>query len=1112
MSEPSMQELIRRRRRSGFVGRRSELAVFRDNFDVPVSDERHRFLFHVHGNAGVGKTSLVRELEQVARQQGALTAYVDEAVGSVPDAMAAVSAEFARRGRRCKELDRMLATHRERRHEAEMASLAATADPGQDPGTVPPPSAGSMTAARAGLAGLGLLPGVGAFAGAVDPAQLAQGADRLRAGLSARFRNQEDVQLVLSPERVLTPVFLGELVEAARAYPWVVLFFDTYERTGPFLDGWLCDLMTTDRYGALPAHLVVVTAGQQAFDAARWDGYLDFMADVPLEPFTDLEARGLLAGKGVTAEPVVEEVLRLSGGLPVLVSTLAESRPTGPDGVGDPCATAVERFLKWEPDPVRRAVALACALPRGLDEDVFRAAVDGLCADGEVPGLFAWLRKLPFVSDRGDRLGYHDVVRDPMLRLRRQRSPRGWAERHGRLAETFGAWRAETEASLGADEAWADGRWRELRLAESYHLLCAGERAALPDVLGDVVSACNQGESVARQWARVLADAGGDSTGRAAEEWGRDLLAALGHDDLTVPLGLLIDRAGLGPRRRALAHAVRGRFRRQSGAYEDALADYDRAVALDPDLMRAYRGRASTHGKRGDYAAGLADLDRADALLPDQIVTLRMRGEFQRVLGHYEEAVDDLGRAIELAPEQEYAWASRGAALHSLGRHDEALRDFGRALELKPEYTWALVKRARLHLSLGRSECALADLDRAVDDSGAWAWVWCVRGDVLRLGRRYEEALVDYSRALGIEDGYASAHAGRGVTFLCLDRPRKALVDLDRALELAPDRAWALAQRSRARRRLGDHEGALADADRAVELWPDSPWVRYCRARVLVGLHRYEDARVDLDRAIGKESDHADALALRGRVHSELGLHERALTDLDRAVATDEARSSFREGRCFVQVCVGRLTGATEDLARLTALGASTDWARCMRAALDLVNGRPDLALAGLTADGGAATRFVGGADALAQAYRLLGRWPQARAAASALRAHDETLGALALALAVSGREGAAAARTHWQDTARLLRADGRRPAEAAYLSAVVAAGLADWTALDARLDRCVPPGAPRANWADRAELAALLTELLRAPGADRARLAPRVARVAEARDAFRARYAEPPA
>ena len=305
------------------------------------------------------------------------------------------------------------------------------------------PSAGSMVAARAGLAGLGMVPGVGAFAGALDAAQLAQGADRLRAGLSARFRNQEDMQLVLAPERVLTPVLLGELSDLASRVPWIVLFFDTYERTGPFLDGWLHEVMTSDLYGSLPATVVVVTAGQHSFDAARWGGFADFVADVPLGPFTEAETRGLLAGKGVVAEPVVEEVLRLTGGLPVLVSTLAEQRPADPDDVGDPSATAVERFLRWEHDPVRRTVALACALPRTLDMDVFRAAVE--CPDEEAEALFAWLRGLPFVDDRGDRVRYHHLVREPMLRLQRRRSRRGWTGRHARLAEVFARWREESE-------------------------------------------------------------------------------------------------------------------------------------------------------------------------------------------------------------------------------------------------------------------------------------------------------------------------------------------------------------------------------------------------------------------------------------------------------------------------------------------------------------------------------------------------------------------------------------------------------------------------------------------------------------------------------------------
>ncbi|MCZ0988673.1 ATP-binding protein [Streptomyces diastatochromogenes] len=126
-ARPSMQELIGRRRRAGFVGRSDERAAFRANLDLPPEDERHRFLFHVHGNAGVGKTFLVRELEQLARERGALTAYVDEGAGSVPEAMAAIGHQLAKQGRRLKRLEEMLAAYRDRRHEAE--AEVATLEP-----------------------------------------------------------------------------------------------------------------------------------------------------------------------------------------------------------------------------------------------------------------------------------------------------------------------------------------------------------------------------------------------------------------------------------------------------------------------------------------------------------------------------------------------------------------------------------------------------------------------------------------------------------------------------------------------------------------------------------------------------------------------------------------------------------------------------------------------------------------------------------------------------------------------------------------------------------------------------------------------------------------------
>ncbi|WP_055530162.1 tetratricopeptide repeat protein [Streptomyces alboniger] len=793
----SMQELIRRRRRAGFVGRREELRMFRENFELPPDDDRHRFLFHVHGPAGVGKTSLVRELAQLARDRGALVAHIDEGAASIPEAVAELSAQFAQQGRGVKRLERALATYRQRSHEA---VAAAVREPDPDA-----PSTGSAVAARAGVVGLGMVPVVGALAGVVDADRLARGADRLR----SRFRTQEDARLVLEPERVLTPVLLDELAEAADTAPWLALFFDTYERTAPFLDRWLHDMMTTDRYGELPANVVLVTAGQRPLDPTRWEGAADFAADLPLRPFTDAEARVLLAAKGVTDEPVVTEVLRLSGRLPVLVSTLAESGPADPGDVGDPSATAVERFLKGEQDPARRAAALACALPRRLDEEVVRAATGEGGEGGESPAeLYAWLRAMPFVgTDRGGAARYHSVVRAPMLRLRRSSAPERWSAGHTGLAELYGRRRGalEEEDRRGPGHPWTRPAWRAVRVEELYHRLCARPRAALPAVLRDGVDACRVDTAVAREWARAVADAADDTDAGHLRSWSDDCRAALA-DEVSGPLRvleLLLARGGLDDAGRAAAHNAHGLRLFLLGRLREALGDHERAIALAPADPWGHHDLAVTYRALGEYESALRHLAEAADLAPDAAWVARQRGETYRRMGRPEEALPWLDRAHGLDPEDPLTLGSLGQSKFVLGRPQEALADLDRAIALWPDYVWALTRRARVRHQLGDGPGALADLDRAQSLAPDMPGIRGERGDVLRAAGRHEEAVAEYESALDLDPAYAWAGGSRALSLEALGRLDEAVASLEEALRVDPGYAWAREQRERI---LGDSE------------------------------------------------------------------------------------------------------------------------------------------------------------------------------------------------------------------------------------------------------------------------------------------------------------------
>ena len=65
------------------------------------------------------------------------------------------------------------------------------------------------------------------------------------------------------------------------------------------------------------------------------------------------------------------------------------------------------------------------------------------------------------------------------------------------------------------------------------------------------------------------------------------------------------------------ALSKRGEAKRRKGDLDGALADFDQALARQPDLAAAYSGRGLVRNAREDFEGALADLKRAFELRPD---------------------------------------------------------------------------------------------------------------------------------------------------------------------------------------------------------------------------------------------------------------------------------------------------------------------------------------------------------------------------------------------------------------------------------------------------------------------------------------------------------------
>jgi tetratricopeptide (TPR) repeat protein len=827
----SLQDRIRERQQSGFVGRLREVIEYQENLGLSVDDARRRFLFNIHGDAGVGKTYLSRKLQQIATRSGALTASTDESAEDVTAVMTAIAEEFSRCGVRLVEFEKRATEYRQRRHELE-------ADPQAPDGIA---SFVTKTAVTIGLAAARDLPVAGSLLAPVDAATAADQVDQARSYLARKFSDHAAVRLLLSPADELTPVFVAGLNRVA-ADRDIALFFDTYERTGPFLDYWLLSLYA-GRYGDLPETLITTISGQEPLKSNLWGDYLPVISDVRLEPFSEEEANQFLASRHVTNEDTIREILTLSGRLPLWLATLADARHGESADISDPASDAVERFLKWEPDASRREIAVAAAAARVLNQDVLAALVPA----AQARELFRWLRGFPFVSQRGESWIYHEVVRTAMLRFQHAVSPADWRTTHTTLAQANARW--ASAVTEGTEDTWANPGWIDYTREETYHLLCADPARNLPRALAQAVLAAEHSPIRARQWAVLVADAGRDANDGKLQEWGLRLHASLRGRDLSQFFSNLINEAGLDEASLAVALMDRGESHRLAGRYNDALADFNRAIELDPSDVWAIAGRGRTHEDMGCHVEALADLNQAVELDPVFLLAIASRGETLEAMGRHDEALADLNRAVQLDPGDAWAFTCRGRIYETLGCYTEALADYNRAIELEPASPDSWAARGDIYQQMDLYEQALTDYHRAVELNPADAFAVSSRGFIYQLMDRYEEALADSNRAVELDPGDAWVAAVRGYTYNLMGLYEQALVDLSRAIELDPGHALVICSRGDIYRFLGRYEAALADLDRAIELDPHLGLAFTSRGQTYEAMGRYETADADFNRA-----------------------------------------------------------------------------------------------------------------------------------------------------------------------------------------------------------------------------------------------------------------------
>jgi tetratricopeptide (TPR) repeat protein len=102
--------------------------------------------------------------------------------------------------------------------------------------------------------------------------------------------------------------------------------------------------------------------------------------------------------------------------------------------------------------------------------------------------------------------------------------------------------------------------------------------------------------------------------------------------------------------RDAVSHVNRAYEYLQKGDHARSIADYSKAIGLDPGRWDALQGRAWAYYKAGRAADALRDAEASLRLRPNAAQTLDTRGHILEALGRREEAIADFRRALAIEP------------------------------------------------------------------------------------------------------------------------------------------------------------------------------------------------------------------------------------------------------------------------------------------------------------------------------------------------------------------------------------------------------------------------------------------------------------------------------
>jgi tetratricopeptide (TPR) repeat protein len=241
----------------------------------------------------------------------------------------------------------------------------------------------------------------------------------------------------------------------------------------------------------------------------------------------------------------------------------------------------------------------------------------------------------------------------------------------------------------------------------------------------------------------------------------------------------------------AAVRFVSGFVHEQEGQYEQATADYLRAIELEPTYGDAWRRLGKVYQNSNQPARALDAYQKAIEVEPNYWRNYQDLGTFYYYRDEFEEAIQQYKKLVQVAPDLAASHYALAAPYISLGRYSDAESELNIALRLQE----LPVAREGLGVSLmyqGRDREAVPHLIRAIEIGAPSALYYLNLGTSLRRAGATRESHEAYQKGkelaeAALEKNPRDAIENSNLSYLCarLGEDRRAIFEAARALQIS---------------------------------------------------------------------------------------------------------------------------------------------------------------------------------------------------------------------------------------------------------------------------------------------------------------------------------------